>query len=96
MNLDIRLPIGLMFAVMGALLAIFGLVAKDVDYTKSLGININVWWGTLLFLFGVVMFLVGRRGTSSVREADETVEGRKMEGRERAVEMEGKQRPRQH
>jgi multisubunit Na+/H+ antiporter MnhG subunit len=86
MNLDIRLPIGLMFGVMGALLAIFGLVAKNVDYTKSLGININVWWGILLFLFGVVMFLVGRRGTSSVREADETVEGRKMEARDAQFE----------
>jgi hypothetical protein len=86
MNLDIRLPIGLMFAVIGALLTIFGLVAKDVDYAKSLGININVWWGALLFLFGVVMYLLGRRGTSTVREADETVEGRKMESRDAQFE----------
>ena len=92
MNLDIRLPIGLMFAVIGALLALFGLVAKDVNYAKSLGININIWWGIILFAFGTVMFVLGRRGTSSVREADETPEGRAMEAREREMERESRRR----
>lgn len=92
MKLDIRLPIGLMFAVIGALLAIFGLLAKNVNYEKSLGININVWWGLILLAFGVGMFLLGRRGTSSARPADDTAEGRRMEARESQVQQDARWR----
>jgi uncharacterized membrane protein len=92
MNLDIRIPIGLMFGVIGALLAAFGLFWADkAIYEKhSLGININLWWGLILLAFGVVMFLLGRRGTSSVRTADETVEGRLMEKRDEEMEEKGR------
>jgi hypothetical protein len=96
MNLDIRIPIGLMFAVLGAMLAIFGIVAKNVNYEQSLGININLWWGVLLFAFGAVMWMLGRRGTSSVREADDTPEGRKMEEREKQLGLESKPKRRGH
>jgi hypothetical protein len=90
MQLDIRLPIGLMFAVIGAMLAVFGLVSNRAIYDRSLGININILWGVVLLAFGIVMFLLGRRGTSAVRPADETAEGRKMEQREDTVESEGR------
>jgi hypothetical protein len=91
MHLDIRIPIGLMFAVIGALLAAFGLFWGDKTiYERSLGININLWWGLILLAFGVVMFLFGRKGTSTVRPADETVEGRLMEQREEQEELEGR------
>ncbi len=57
MGLDIRLPIGLMFSLLGALLVIYGLVtgSDNAIYQSSLGININLVWGSVLFLFGVVM-----------------------------------------
>lgn len=96
MNLDIRIPIGLMFAVLGAMLAIFGLVAKNVNYEQSLGININLWWGAVLLAFGIVMYLLGRRGTSSVREADDTPEGRAMEAREKSAGLEDRPRRPRH
>jgi hypothetical protein len=93
MQLDIRIPIGLMFAVMGALLAVFGIAFSNKEiYERSLGININLWWGLALLAFGIVMFLLGRRGTSSVRTADDTVEGRLMEQREEQIELEGRPR----
>ena len=44
MGLDIRLPIGLMFSLIGALLVITGLV-NGAD-ARSLNININLWWGS--------------------------------------------------
>jgi hypothetical protein len=53
MGLDIRWPIGLMFTLIGALLAVFGL-AKGAEST-SLGININLIWGVVLLVFGVCM-----------------------------------------
>jgi hypothetical protein len=57
MGLDLRLPIGLMFSLLGVLLAGYGLfTASDADlYGRSLGININLWWGLVLFIFGAVM-----------------------------------------
>jgi hypothetical protein len=82
MGLDIRLPIGLMFVVLGALLTVYGLVADKAIYDRSLGIWINVWWGLILLAFGAIMFWLGRRGTSSVRPAEESVEGRRIEERE--------------
>lgn len=93
MRLDIRLPIGLMFGVIGALLLVYGVAFSDkAIYERSLGININLWWGAILLAFGVLMFWFGRRGTSAVRPADDTPEGRKMEQREAHVEQTGRQK----
>ncbi len=64
MNLDIRLPIGLMFAMVGAILSAYGLFSDPSIYMRSLGININLWWGLVMFLFGVVMLLLARRAAS--------------------------------
>jgi len=63
MKLDLRLPIGLMFAIFGAMLTLYGLVSSDAIYATSLGINVNLWWGLVLLAFGVVMLVLGRRGT---------------------------------
>ncbi len=61
MGVDIRLPIGLMFTIIGLLLAIFGLLSDASIYQRSLGINVNLIWGGLLTLFGIVMLLLGRK-----------------------------------
>jgi hypothetical protein len=64
MKLDLRLPIGLMFSIIGALLVVFGLASDPAIYERSLGINVNLWWGVVLLLFGLVMlWLVRREGT---------------------------------
>jgi len=59
MGLDIRWPIGLMFTLIGALLAIFGLAnsADSVTHTGGQEININLIWGIVLIVFGVLMLL---------------------------------------
>ena len=62
MKLDLRLPIGLMFGLFGAMLAVYGLVSSDAIYDRSLGINVNLWWGLVLLGFGVVMLVLARRG----------------------------------
>ena len=62
MKLDLRLPIGLMFSIIGALLAVFGLASDPAIYQRSLGINVNLWWGLVLLVFGLAMlWLVKRR-----------------------------------
>jgi hypothetical protein len=79
MQVDIRLPIGLMFTVVGGLLAVFGLLGDKSSWRASLGINVNLWWGLVMLIFGVVMFLLGRRGTAAARLTEESPEGRKIE-----------------
>ncbi len=79
MQLDIRLPIGLMFTILGALLTLFGLFASREIFQRSLGLNVNLWWGLVMLIFGVVMFLLGRRGTATARLTEESPEGMKIE-----------------
>jgi hypothetical protein len=61
MGPDIRLPLGAMFALLGALLTLFGLGSAPADYARSLGININLWWGLVLLAFGTLMLWLARR-----------------------------------
>jgi membrane-bound ClpP family serine protease len=62
MGVDIRLPIGGMFAILGALLVIYGLFTNgDPMYARSLGINVNIWWGLAQLVFGVLMLFFGMR-----------------------------------
>jgi putative Mn2+ efflux pump MntP len=63
MTIDIRLPIGIFFFLTGVILTVFGAIESPARYLQSLGINLNFWWGIVLILFGIVMLLLGRRGT---------------------------------
>jgi hypothetical protein len=70
MDLDVRLPIGLMFSIFGVLLAGFGLVSDARIYAEhSLGINVNLGWGIVLLLFGVLMLALALRGRRLARLA---------------------------
>jgi hypothetical protein len=64
MSLDLRIPMGLMFTMVGAILTAFGLATRDnVElYTRSLGVDANLWWGLVLLVFGITMLTLGRRG----------------------------------
>ena len=60
MGLDIRLPIGLMFTIIGALMSLYGLISgsnKEL-YERSLNININLIWGIILLVFGAWMLIM--------------------------------------
>jgi hypothetical protein len=66
MRLDIRVPIGLMFGVLGAMLVVYGMFFSDpAIYERSLGININIWWGLILLAFGVGMYFFGHRANAT-------------------------------
>ncbi len=64
---DIRIPIGLMFAIIGILISVFGLVTMSNTemYHKSLDINVNIIMGVLMFIFGVIMLYFARRKKKS-------------------------------
>lgn len=61
MKLDLRLPIGLMFTIVGLMLAAFGLLADRAIYERSLGVNVNLWWGLVLLAFGGTMLWLALR-----------------------------------
>lgn len=64
MGLDIRWPIGLMFSLLGVMLVIYGAATQGKDiYNASLGINVNLYWGVLLLVFGGWMLLMAWRGS---------------------------------
>lgn len=56
-GMDIRLPMGLMFCIIGAMIAIFGVMTSGDQMYKdhSLGINVNLCWGSALLLFGLML-----------------------------------------
>ena len=91
-GLDLRVPIGGLFAVLGLLLAGFGLATAGdaARYARSGGLNINLWWGLVLLAVGALFLLAARRGArlAGARPATESPEGRRVEQYERETGLE--------
>jgi uncharacterized membrane protein len=66
-QLDVRLPIGGMFTLFGMILVVYGLVSDAAIYQRSLGINVNLWWGLVLLVFGLVMLWLAYRAERARR-----------------------------
>jgi membrane protein implicated in regulation of membrane protease activity len=63
--LDVRLPIGALWMLMGALLVAYGFAASGGE-----SLAIDRWWGGAMFWFGAVMLaLAGRRQARLRNEA---------------------------
>ncbi len=64
MGLDIRWPIALLFSIYGLILVVYGfLVDPQVFQTRSLGINIDLWWGTAMLGFALFMGILALRAS---------------------------------
>jgi hypothetical protein len=59
MGLDLRLPIGIYFTILGLLLGAYGILTNShtAMYQRSLGMNINLAWGAVLLVFGLAMLI---------------------------------------
>jgi protein-S-isoprenylcysteine O-methyltransferase Ste14 len=68
MDLDVRLPMGAMFVLLGGILTVFGMFSDRVQYDKSLKIDINLWWGMVILAFGLVMLLLAWRARVSAKK----------------------------
>lgn len=75
MGLDIRLPIGLLFSVIGLLLAGFGAFGDKIIYQRSLGLNVNLAWGAALLVFGLIMLILGTRSHAIHPHAESSPDG---------------------
>jgi membrane-bound ClpP family serine protease len=68
MGMDIRTPIGGLFTILGLMLVVFGVMTHGNEmYTKSLGFNINIWWGLVMTVFGVVMLFFSLKGGKNLQ-----------------------------
>ncbi len=63
MKLDLRFPIGLLFSVFGLILTVYGIVSDKTIYQKSLGMDVNLWWGLVCLAFGLGMLSFAVRGS---------------------------------
>jgi hypothetical protein len=54
---DLRLPLGLLLAFYGVILMVNGAIAG----TLVTGVNVNLWWGAVLLVFGAGMVFLARR-----------------------------------
>jgi hypothetical protein len=63
-RIDARIAMGMFFTLTGTILTAFGLSTRGnaAVYAKSLGIDVNLWWGLPLLVFGIVLLTLGRRG----------------------------------
>lgn len=65
-QLDVRLPMGLLFLTLGVILVGHGLTADAAIYMQhSLGHNVNLIWGAIFTVFGGVMLWLARRARNS-------------------------------
>ena len=55
MGLDIRLPIGIIFTLYGLILSVFVLLTYPAMFARSLSVNIDLWWGAAMLVFGLFM-----------------------------------------
>jgi peptidoglycan/LPS O-acetylase OafA/YrhL len=67
MTLDIRLPMALLFTLIGMLLVAYGFAHASTS--MAAGWNINADWGAVLIVFGLSMGLLAHRHATRLRRA---------------------------
>ncbi len=68
MNLDLRIPMGLMFTLVGVILTLYGWATRgSALYARADNVDVNLGWGVVLLVFGVSTFLMGRRAERKLR-----------------------------
>jgi intracellular septation protein A len=67
MGLDIRWPIGIIFTVYGLILLFFGALTDPAMFQHSLGVNIDLWWGAAMLVFGFFMAALALRASRQNR-----------------------------
>ena len=61
MGIDLRLPVGTLFALLGLLLTVYGAATRGQPGTEPTGVPVNLIWGVVLVAFGLWMLLLARR-----------------------------------
>jgi hypothetical protein len=61
--MDLRLPIGGLFVVLGVMLGAYGIMTNGdtAMYERSAGVNINLVWGGVMLAFGALFLALAQR-----------------------------------
>jgi hypothetical protein len=89
--LDVRWPIGTLFATLGLLLTGYGLATAGnaQQYARSLSVNVNLWWGMVMLVFGLVLLLAAWKGGKTPSGSPtRSPEAEAIEARERRLGLE--------
>ena len=87
--MDIRFPVGAIFAVYGVLLIVYGLISSDVEARHMMfGLQVNVVAGIGMLVFGGTFLYLARHGSPTVRRSSASPEGRAIESREKRTGLE--------
>ena len=62
-ELDIRWPIGLLFLIIGLFVGTYGALFASQPQMNPLGLNLDLWWGLVMLLFGLWMVWGARRAS---------------------------------
>jgi hypothetical protein len=54
-RVDLRVPLGAMFLVLGCILTVYGIAGDKAMYARSLGIDVNLIWGIAQIAFGAIV-----------------------------------------
>ncbi|WP_396223058.1 hypothetical protein [Gemmatimonas sp.] len=62
-GMDLRLPIGGLFVVLGVMLGAYGIMTNGdtAMYERSAGVNINLVWGGVMLAFGALFLALAQR-----------------------------------
>lgn len=70
--MDIRVPVGGIFSIYGVLLIVWGFASGDLEPRHMIGpLNVNVWDGIGMLVFGVILLLLARRSPRAPRSTME-------------------------
>jgi hypothetical protein len=61
--LDLRLPSGLFFAITGLMLIVYSLI--DNTRAPMTAANVNLYVGSVMTAFGLLLLILARRGTKA-------------------------------
>ncbi len=65
--MDLRTPIAGLFSIFGVMLTLYGVFGPKDIYAQSPGINVQLWWGLVMLVFGSLMYgfawVAAKRGT---------------------------------
>lgn len=65
-GMDLRLPIGGLFVVLGVILGVYGVLTngETAMYARSGGMNINLVWGAVMLAFGALFLWLAQRAAA--------------------------------
>jgi hypothetical protein len=74
--LDIRIPIGLMFSILGAILVVFGVISWYTNPAMydvhSCHFNVNLIWGCIILAFGIFMLTLAYVGKQRAKKRNDS------------------------